>query len=169
MAATTTTSEDAAAATTAAPAPTPTTKIMIKDKKAGRVLLPSHVVPTKYDLHITPDLVNYTFSGVVHITMTVAATTEASTEWSKKIQLHAKELTFTKASYQVIDGSSVSMGPPVEAEEVRLPLESLYTFVVVVIVIVVWSVAKQHTHGTQDVCWERDYFCGRLKETIKRK
>ena len=99
-----------AAAAAAAP-------IVIKDKKAGRVLLPSHVIPTKYDLHITPDLVNFTFSGVVHITMTVAAE-PCPEEWSKKIQLHAKELTFTKASYQVIGGSSDS-APAVDAEEVR--------------------------------------------------
>jgi hypothetical protein len=119
-------------ATTAAPTVTPTvtpttTMTIIKDKKAGRVLLPSHVVPTKYDLHITPDLVNFTFSGVVHITMTVVAAAAAaaesssdnSSEWSKKIQLHAKELTFTKASYQVIGGGD---GPPVEAEEVRISI-----------------------------------------------
>ncbi len=74
-------------------------------KSAGRVLLPLYVKPEKYDLKITPDLVNYTFDGVVSIDMTTEASfTEAE---SKTITLHAKELMFRKAEFHTEDGKIV--------------------------------------------------------------
>lgn len=79
-------------------------------KSAGRVLLPDYVVPTKYDLKITPDLVNYTFDGVVTIDMTTSSDVD-----SKQITLHAKELLFKSASFQVSGDDNKT----ITAEEVR--------------------------------------------------
>ena len=84
-------------------------------KSAGRVLLPTYVTPTKYDLKITPDMVNYTFQGVVSICMTCSApATEAD---AKRITLHANELLFETASFVAVATDSSSA--PVTAEQVR--------------------------------------------------
>ena len=86
-----------------------------KDKAAGRVLLPDYVTPIQYDLNITPDLVNFIFDGIVNITMTTATTIPEDS--NTKLTLHAKELLFRKASFQIVgEGDST----PVVAEEVRL-------------------------------------------------
>jgi aminopeptidase N len=74
-------------------------------KAEGRVLLPDYVVPTRYNLKITPDLVQYTFDGLVSIDMT---TKDSFTdEESKMITLHAKELMFRSAKFQTTGGSVV--------------------------------------------------------------
>lgn len=86
-------------------------------KSAGRVLLPDYVVPTKYDLKITPDLVNYTFDGVVTIDMTTSSDVD-----SKQITLHAKELLFKSASFQVSGDDNKT----ITAEEVRKTDPSIY-------------------------------------------
>lgn len=77
-------------------------------KAEGRVLLPNYVIPTKYDLKLTPDLEKYTFDGIVAIDMTTSPTAgEFNT-----ITLHAKELLFKTASL-LVEGKKVS------AQEVR--------------------------------------------------
>jgi aminopeptidase N len=80
-------------------------------KAAGRVLLPDYVKPQRYDLKVTPDLVAYTFDGIVTIEMTTSDS--FSDEESKKITLHAKELMFRSAKFQTKDGKVVT------ADEVR--------------------------------------------------
>jgi aminopeptidase N len=80
-------------------------------KAAGRVLLPDYVKPQRYDLKVTPDLVAYTFDGVVTVEMTTSDS--FSDEESKKITLHAKELMFRSAKFQTKDGKVVT------ADEVR--------------------------------------------------
>lgn len=77
-------------------------------KTAGRVLLPDYVTPVQYDLKITPDLKQFTFDGVVSIQMNTAA----SAGDHKSITLHAKELLFKAARFQVGDTT-------IEAEEVK--------------------------------------------------
>ena len=79
-------------------------------KSAGRVLLPSYAVPTKYDLKITPDLVNFTFEGLVKIEFTTSDVADKE----QQITLHSKELLFRSASFTTSEGKSVS------AEEVRI-------------------------------------------------
>ena len=77
-------------------------------KTAGRVLLPSYVQPTKYDLKLTPDLVNFTFEGLAKIEFRTSESADKETE----IILHAKEIMFRSASF-------TSEGKTVHAEEVR--------------------------------------------------
>jgi len=83
--------------------------ISSSDKAKGRVLLPSTVIPTRYDLVITPNLESFTFEGKVKITLTTSADCDTN-----EIALHAKELCFISANYKVGDGA------PVEAQEVRM-------------------------------------------------
>lgn len=91
-------------------------------KTAGRVLLPSYAKPEKYDLKIVPDLLNYTFEGVVAIDM-VTSDSFPTVEESKMITLHAKELMFRKADFITNDGKVV---PAVEVS-VRCCLYSVRT------------------------------------------
>jgi hypothetical protein len=74
-------------------------------KSAGRVLLPTNVIPTNYDLKLTPDLEKFTFEGIVKIDMTTSAD---SKDDSKQITLHAKELLFHSAQYSTADGTVVA-------------------------------------------------------------
>lgn len=83
-------------------------------KRAGRVLLPDYVMPTKYDLKLTPDLKQFTFEGVVSIDM---ITSENAGEHNT-IVLHAKELLFKSAKFQVGDKT-------VTAEEVSEQEDSM--------------------------------------------
>jgi aminopeptidase N len=80
----------------------------VAPKTAGRVLLPDTIVPSRYDLTIKPDLDAFTFDGECKIVLTTSNPT------SNQIQLHAKELCFTSASFTV-EGSNDA---PVECEEV---------------------------------------------------
>lgn len=75
-------------------------------KAAGRVLLPSYAKPERYDLKVTPDMVAYTFDGLVSIDMTTRDS--FSEEESKTITLHAKELMFRSAKFQTKDGKVVA-------------------------------------------------------------
>ena len=72
-------------------------------KASGRVLLPSHVVPQRYDLNITPNLESFTFTGTVEITYAVDAGKLSEGRNSTEITLHAKELCFIHAEYIVDD------------------------------------------------------------------
>jgi len=71
-----------------------TTTTTKADKTAGRVLLPSTIVPSRYNVSIEPDLVAFTFKGQVSILLdTTADLLDGNTE----ITLHAKELLFVSA------------------------------------------------------------------------
>jgi hypothetical protein len=48
------------------------------NKAAGRVLLPSTINPIRYDVKLTPDLQNYTFSGVTTIELSTTADVNTS-------------------------------------------------------------------------------------------
>jgi hypothetical protein len=100
------------------------------DKTAGRVLLPDCIVPSRYDLNLTPDLEAFTFTGTCKITLSTttipaaaaaagagASGAAAAADTSKHIVLHAKELCFKAANYVVMldDGKAEA---PVECEEV---------------------------------------------------
>jgi aminopeptidase N len=96
------------------------------DKTAGRVLLPDYIVPSRYDLNLTPDLEAFTFTGTCKITLsttTIPKADSTSTDsTSKHIVLHAKELCFKAANYVVmVDGKAEA---PVECEEVSVADES---------------------------------------------
>lgn len=86
------------------------------DKAAGRVLLPSYVQPTRYDLKVKPDLINYTFDGLVAIEMLSGE--NFTSDESKKITLHAKELMFRTAEFQTSDGKVV------KADEIRVNIKT---------------------------------------------
>lgn len=75
---------------------------MTSDKAAGRVLLPSGITPSRYDITLTPDLTNFTFTGVTTIQLQTAADISTST-----IQLHAKELCFASASYTILNDDTI--------------------------------------------------------------
>jgi len=94
-----------------------TVSISKPDKKAGRVLLPSYVQPQSYDLRVIPDLIAYTFDGIVSIGMTSAES--FSEEESKKITLHSKELMYRSAEFK-IDGSEKT----VKADEIRVNVKA---------------------------------------------
>jgi len=61
--------------------------------KSYRVLLPSDVLPERYDLQLEPDLEGFTFEGVVRITCDVRVATDV-------ISLHGKELLIRSASFK---------------------------------------------------------------------
>eukprot|EP00560_Eucampia_antarctica_P008788 CAMPEP_0197828290 /NCGR_PEP_ID=MMETSP1437-20131217/4888_1 /TAXON_ID=49252 ORGANISM="Eucampia antarctica, Strain CCMP1452" /NCGR_SAMPLE_ID=MMETSP1437 /ASSEMBLY_ACC=CAM_ASM_001096 /LENGTH=878 /DNA_ID=CAMNT_0043429459 /DNA_START=39 /DNA_END=2672 /DNA_ORIENTATION=- len=63
-----------------------------QDKAKGRVLLPSTIDPKRYDLRLTPDLVNFTFDGEADIAL------ECCGENIKEIVLHSKELCILDAT-----------------------------------------------------------------------
>uniref|UniRef100_A0A7S4NEL5 Aminopeptidase n=1 Tax=Odontella aurita TaxID=265563 RepID=A0A7S4NEL5_9STRA len=82
------------------------------DKKAeGRVLLPSTIVPSRYDLKLTPNLETFNFIGEVTVRLN---TTSDLGEECNEITMHAKELGFMSANYVVEDGD----GTKHEAEEI---------------------------------------------------
>ena len=94
------------------------------EKTSGRVLLPDHLIPHRYELHIKPDLVNYTFVGECKIAL---KSSNVPTVDGNQIQLHAKELCFSKASFvvetnetQESSGNDTPLTGPVECEEVCL-------------------------------------------------
>jgi hypothetical protein len=79
---------------------------MTTDKTAGRVLLPDYVVPVQYDLKVTPDLKAFVFDGLLVVEMTTSDKIPIGE--ANSITLHAKELLFRKAEYQVgKDGAAV--------------------------------------------------------------
>ena len=84
------------------------------DKTAGRVLLPDYVQATKYDLKLTPDLVKFSFDGIVTIDFTTSTDGEITEEQSKCITLHSKELMYREAKVTLPDGKVVT------AEEIRV-------------------------------------------------
>mmetsp|Transcript_22129 Transcript_22129/g.33663 ORF Transcript_22129/g.33663 Transcript_22129/m.33663 type:complete len:891 (+) Transcript_22129:120-2792(+) len=86
-----------------------------KETKAeGRVLLPSTIVPKRYDLKLTPNLEQFTFNGDISIQV---ETSDDLDKDCKEIVMHAKELCLISASFTVVgkDGTGAS----VEAEEIR--------------------------------------------------
>lgn len=85
----------------------------MSSKTAGRVLLPPTINPTRYSLHFTPDLANFTFSGVTTIEL---STTKDVT--GNEIKMHAKELCFASASF-VVKGRSEKE----EAVEIRVNMK----------------------------------------------
>mmetsp|Transcript_13709 Transcript_13709/g.19373 ORF Transcript_13709/g.19373 Transcript_13709/m.19373 type:complete len:883 (-) Transcript_13709:45-2693(-) len=74
----------------------------IADKKSGRVLLPSNVVPVKYEIQIEPDLERFTFDGQVNIEIEISSET-------KDITLHSKEISVTEVSFSPLNQESASI------------------------------------------------------------
>jgi aminopeptidase N len=89
-----------------------------------RVVLPDHIVPHRYDLKITPDLVSFTFEGECRIALTTKTVEGLESFQNNEIQLHAKELYFISANL-IIEGSS---DPPIECEEVRILGEPHFSY-----------------------------------------
>ena len=87
------------------------------NKAAGRVLLPLTINPIRYDVKLTPDLENYTFSGVTTIELSTTADVNTS-----DIVMHAKELCFANASY-IVKGSGTTEIVH-EAEEITINSKS---------------------------------------------
>ncbi len=87
------------------------------NKAAGRVLLPLTINPIRYDVKLTPDLENYTFSGVTTIELSTTANVNTS-----DIVMHAKELCFANASY-IVKGSGTTEVVH-EAEEITINSKS---------------------------------------------
>ena len=69
------------------------TSLALQEKSRGRILLPSVFIPKRYDLHLTPDLNNFTFDGKVDIELECT-----SDEITNEITLHAKELLIIQVS-----------------------------------------------------------------------
>ncbi|GKY96228.1 hypothetical protein MPSEU_000582700 [Mayamaea pseudoterrestris] len=80
--------------------------VTLLDKKEGRVILPSHVVPTRYDLSIEPDLEAFTFQGHVDISFKV---NNQQQQPYRSVTLHAKELAFQSARAILEDGTKVAV------------------------------------------------------------
>jgi len=66
---------------------------MAAEKSKGRVLLPDSVVPSRYEVKLTPDLERFAFDGVARIEVEVH---EATSE----VKMHAKELQFVSATFR---------------------------------------------------------------------
>jgi aminopeptidase N len=63
-----------------------------------RVVLPTKLYPSHYDLELTPDLVNLIFTCNEEIFVTVRENTN-------NVTLHTKEITIEAASFQSLDGT----------------------------------------------------------------
>lgn len=71
----------------------------VADKKAGRVLLPDLVLPSRYDLRLVPDLERFVFDGQLRMSVDVS-------EATNEVTLHAKELQIASAVFKAgADGS----------------------------------------------------------------
>eukprot|EP00928_Gymnodinium_smaydae_P013391 TRINITY_DN14887_c0_g2_i1.p1 TRINITY_DN14887_c0_g2~~TRINITY_DN14887_c0_g2_i1.p1 ORF type:complete len:888 (-),score=264.42 TRINITY_DN14887_c0_g2_i1:46-2709(-) len=79
---------------------------------AYRVLLPSDVLPTRYDLTLEPDLDRFTFDGLVKIHCDVAVATDS-------ISVHAKQLVISDASF------TPTGGKPMEACEITMKVKDM--------------------------------------------
>lgn len=82
-------------------------------KAAGRVLLPSEVVPVRYDIKLKPNLETFTFDGEESIDIDV------SSDAVNSVTLHAKELCFISASY-----TPQNKGETMEATEINLNIKA---------------------------------------------
>ncbi|KAG0231570.1 Aminopeptidase 2 mitochondrial [Actinomortierella wolfii] len=58
-----------------------------------RVVLPTNVKPTHYDLTLTPDLVNFTFTGQVLVNLDINQPTTTITLNSNQLKIHSAKLT----------------------------------------------------------------------------
>jgi len=67
----------------------------------GRVVLPSTIIPSRYDIKITPDLDAFTFTGEMVVKLSTSADIAKD---CCEIVMHAKELCFVSASYVVVGG-----------------------------------------------------------------
>ena len=76
----------------------------MSDKAKGRVLLPSTILPTRYDIKITPNLETFTFVGEQTI---VVETSDDIDKECKEVTMHAKELCFISCSFSVGDAVTV--------------------------------------------------------------
>lgn len=74
--------------------------------------LPKYIYPLNYDLHLTPDLVNFTFDGVVRITF-------ANEKDVNSFKLHAKSLTIHSIT---VDGLNAQFS--LDDEEEKLHVQS---------------------------------------------
>mmetsp|Transcript_10729 Transcript_10729/g.12665 ORF Transcript_10729/g.12665 Transcript_10729/m.12665 type:complete len:152 (-) Transcript_10729:11-466(-) len=79
----------------------------------GRVVLPSTIIPSRYDVKITPDLEAFTFTGEMVVQLTTSADLDKE---CCEIVMHAKELCFVSASYVVV---GVDGGASVDAEQMN--------------------------------------------------
>lgn len=76
-----------------------------------------------YDLHLTPDLEAFRFSGICDITFTVDAS-KLDDKNAKEITLHSKELCFASAEYVVIDEDVAASSTPVPADEILVNVKA---------------------------------------------
>eukprot|EP00455_Lapot_gusevi_P056982 TRINITY_DN957_c0_g2_i1.p1 TRINITY_DN957_c0_g2~~TRINITY_DN957_c0_g2_i1.p1 ORF type:complete len:901 (+),score=360.58 TRINITY_DN957_c0_g2_i1:141-2705(+) len=88
-----------------------------------RTLLPRNVIPSHYDLHITPNFADFSFRGRVQVQLKVA-------EKANYITFHANELAFQRASLSLgdqksieIDGKEVKVDAKEETATVCLPFD----------------------------------------------
>lgn len=93
-----------------------------EDKVKGRVLLPSSIIPERYDIKLKPDLEAFTFTGEETVLVSTSPELEES---CKEIKMHAKELCFVSASLKVVktNGKDVEASA-MDAEEIRMHLKS---------------------------------------------
>lgn len=75
---------------------------MASDSKQNRVLLPDDVKPVFYRLHLTPDLVNFTFAGKEDVDIVVKKATTT-------IVLHALEITIKSAKLVKLNAEAQSI------------------------------------------------------------
>ena len=73
----------------------------MSDKADGRVLLPSSCTPVRYEIDITPNLVDFTFGLKQRIECVMTSST-------KSITMHARELAIWSASYEGAQATSLS-------------------------------------------------------------
>lgn len=90
------------------------------DKKRLNIRLPKSILPFRYDLTIQPDLQNFTFSGNVAIGIDVKKTT-------KKIILHAKQLTIASAYVKNGKEKTASVTVDEKAETITLNFKEAIT------------------------------------------
>lgn len=77
--------------------------------------LPSHVVPNRYDIQLTPDLVAHTFTGTVSIYIDVL-------EPTSEVVLNAAELVIASASFLNTEGVAAKASAAIDDDLERLTL-----------------------------------------------
>ena len=65
-----------------------------------RVILPTHVIPKHYRLTLTPNLVEFTFQGIVEVDLDVREESDTVIVNAKELQIQSGKITFSSAKSQ---------------------------------------------------------------------
>ncbi|KYQ89958.1 puromycin-sensitive aminopeptidase-like protein [Tieghemostelium lacteum] len=77
--------------------------------KDDRLILPENIVPKVYDLHLTPDLVKFTFEGLVDIHLDVVKASKVLVIHSIELKLHSATIQGQQATIEYYEPEEVAI------------------------------------------------------------